>query len=105
MEDAQRDDAPYRQQQRWEPAHRGKRDEKARIEQIQLWLRRLIDRKNGVDKHHQEQRGQQERIEGGLHRKQVHHQEEDHSAQDIHLVDDLVGGQDRVEKQGLESHE
>ena len=55
MDDAQRDDAPCHQQQRREPAHRGNRDIKARIEQVQFRPRRLIDGKNGVDKHHQEQ--------------------------------------------------
>ena len=105
MDDAQRDDAPQHQQKRRKPKHRGQREVDTRIEQIELRPRRLIDGKERVDEHQQEDRRQQERIEGGLHRKQVHHQQEDHRTQRVYLADKLIGCQDRVEENRLKSHQ
>lgn len=105
MDNAQRDDAPHHQKERRKPKHRGQREVESRIEQIELRSRRLIDGKERMDEHQEEDRRQQERIEGGLHRQQVHHQQKDHRAQRVHLADELVGGQDGVKENRLKSHQ
>ena len=68
-------------------------------------MRSLVDGEHRMDEHQQEHRREQEGIERGLHRQQVHHQEESHRTQRVDPTDNLVGSQYGVEEHGLETHQ